>query len=284
MELPLFDPLKPLGMETFAPLEGLDGLWVAEGLIHAANNVDRRLDDRSVLPGYSEEVYIIGVDPGCATFVRRNVEFGLTAKAEPPEFVERKRCYWASPQPFAVLVVQVSRLPEGDARKKGMITGQGSRRIFWAKKRHKDGEVEEYIPTPSFPVYKAEGANGEEWKWVNLAVLASIAGLSYYDIAPGFVSLKLFGSDTAQPSFVAAEGHLTLQRNTFLPYPSVKMPPGTMRTSFLAATHDASKDVPPENVWVAASAAEKVLRIASLGVKDHLAIAPVRYVGEPSRP
>jgi len=283
MDAPFFDSLKTPDLATFGTLDNLDGLWVAEGDIHAANVIDRRVNDRSTLPNFSEEVYIIGVNPDRTDFVRRNLELGLTAKAEPPEFAARKHCYWAACKPFAVLVVQHSRLPEGDARKKGLVTGQGSMRIFWSKQRHKDGEVEEYIPTPSFPVCKTTGPKGEDWSWVNLAELAHIAGLGYYEIAPGFLSLKIFGSDSAQPSFVAAEGHLTLNRNTFQSFPSLKLPPGAVRTSFLAATHDASKDVLPENVWVAADAAEKVLRIASLGVKSHLAMIPTHYVDEPSK-
>jgi hypothetical protein len=281
MESTIFDSAKPPRPGAYANPDVLDGQWVAEGDIHALNVCDRRPGDRDTVPQFSEEAYIIAAEPKRAPVSRRILETGLTVRTEPKEYVDRKRCRWVSSEPFAVLVTQHSRLSDGDARKKGLVTGQGSLRIFWSKQHHKDGEFERYIPTPSLPLVVGLGPNGEEWKWINLSELAHIAGLVPYDIAPGFLSLKIFSADSTQPSFAAAEDKVALAMNVFQPYPSVKLPPGAVRTSFLAATHDASKDVPPENVWVAAASAEKVLRIASLGVKSRLALMPTRFVNEP---
>ncbi len=278
MIVEVIDALKSFDavFKNYGQLEVANGAWMAHGDILSILPADRpvRNPGTSGIP-FHEEVYVISAK-GAGSVTRHVRHVGYERWDAYRELVVRLKGLWVSSDPFAILVVENNSLPDPkrDARCRTTV----SHRLYWARQIEKDGEIEGYIPTPRLNVVSGKGSGGEAHEWVSLMELAKAADMEPYTIVSGFLLLKIFGSDASQPSYVFAENDEALKAGLFTVFPDIKMPKGMTRTSFLAATHKDEDDVSPESVWVARVSAEKMLRMAALGVKSASLLFPPRFV------
>lgn len=252
------------------PIAVADGMWAAAGRIVIPG--DRPLSRSVSSRPDADEVFVISAsrDP---SRVRRNIK-GTTARFESGYgWITTADCEWVADEPFAVLVHKPVRQPDDGKPQLARKMGIG---LFWSKQLHKGGEITQLIPVASMSTTTVKRPDDEEpTQWVRLDILSELTGIAPYELRRGFLALRVIG-DHRQPKCVFAEDEVALA-NGPLDRKFEVIGAGAHRpTGF--PSRDPDSEVPASQVWVALSAAEGILRLISLGVKEHLDLFPTHFV------